>query len=267
MTLPRPLWQDMTWEDFRAPDIASWIAVVPIAAIEQHGPHLPLSTDLTIMEGYLARVLAALPDDLPASVLPIQPVGLSPEHLRFPGTLSLTPESALKVWTELGDSIARAGLRKLVFVSSHGGNNALLDVVARELRLRHDLLAVTTAFARFGYPEGLFTPDEISHGIHGGDIETSLMLAFRPDLVRMERAADFASEGTRMEADFRHLRIARPVGFGWLAGDLNGAGALGNARAARADKGHVAADHGARAFVELLRDVQNFELPVPVAER
>lgn len=260
MTLPKAIWEKMTWRDVAASDTSHWIAVVPVAAIEQHGPHLPLSTDLTIMEGYLARIRAALPEDLPATFLPVQAVGLSPEHQAFPGTLTLTPETALRVWTEIGDSLVRAGVRKIVFVSSHGGNNGLLDIVTRDLRLRHNVLAVTSAFARFGTPPDLFPPAEIGHGVHAGAIETSLMLAFRPDLVDGNELADFPSLSAELESDFQHLRTGRPAGFGWMTQDLNPAGALGDARLATAEAGVALAEHGAQAFVQLLKDVHAFAL-------
>ncbi len=260
MTLPRKHWADMTWPDFRAANVTDWIAVLPIAATEQHGPHLPLSTDTDIMRGYLDLILAALPGDLPATFLPVQTIGLSPEHRDFPGSLSLSPEAALRTWTDLGADIARTGIRKLVFVSSHGGNNALLDVVARELRLRHHMLAVTASFARFGYPDGLFSADEVAHGIHGGDVETSLMLAFRPDLVRQDKIADFPAETVRMEHDFDLLRATRPAAFGWLAQDLNPDGAIGDASRASAEKGKSASAFGTERFIALLQDVTAFPL-------
>ncbi len=260
MIIPNRIWADMAWPDFQGADTASWIAVLPVAAIEQHGPHLPLSTDADIMQGYLERAFAALPPDIPASILPIQSVGLSPEHRDFPGTLTFSPETALRGWAEIGESVARTGVRKLVLVSSHGGNNGLLDIAARDLRARHGMLAVTSSFSRFGYPDGLFAADEISHGIHGGEIETSLMMTFRPDLVRMDKLTDFPAETQLMERDFKWLRAARPAGFGWLTQDLNPDGAIGNARAGTAAKGNAAAEYGAAAFIELLRDVAAFPL-------
>jgi creatinine amidohydrolase len=260
MSTPGRFWADMVWTDFQNADPASWIAVLPVAAIEQHGPHLPLSTDRDIMQGYLARILPALPPDLRVSFLPLQNIGLSPEHRDFPGTLTFSPETALRLWGELGDSVARAGVRKLVLLSSHGGNSGLLDIVARELRARHSMLAVTTSFARFGYPDGLFPAEEVAHGIHGGDIETSLMLAFQPQKVRQDKLDNFPAETLRMARDFKHLRAARPAGFGWLAQDLNPQGAIGNAKSASAVKGAQAAEHGAAAFIELLRDVETFPL-------
>jgi creatinine amidohydrolase len=258
MTLPKRLWADMAWPDFR--EAANWIAVLPVAAIEQHGPHLPLSTDAEIMQGYRARIFALLPKELPVTFLPMQTVGLSPEHRDFPGTLTYSPETALKAWTELGDSVAHTGVRKLVMLSSHGGNNGLLEIVARELRARHRMLAVVASFPRFGYPEGLFSSGEISHGIHGGEIETSLMLAFKPDAVRTDKLMHFKAETLKMQKEFKQLRAVKPAGFGWLTQDLHPNGAMGNAKQATAEKGRAAAEHGAKAFVELLQDVAAFPL-------
>jgi creatinine amidohydrolase len=250
----------MTWEDFRAAGVARWIAVLPVAAVEQHGPHLPLGTDGEIAEGYLARVEAALPPDLPVTFLPLQWIGKSDEHLAFPGTLTLSAETAIRSWTEIGASIARAGVRKLVIVSSHGGNSPVLDIVARELRVRHGMLAVTASFGRFGYPDGLFTDIELAHGIHGGAIETSLMLAIAPEAVRKDKLGDFPSATVAMEKEFLRLRADRPAGFGWMTQDLHPSGALGDARSGTASKGEAALDHGVRAFLELLADVHRFDI-------
>ncbi len=253
-------WRELTSPDLRATDMARVIAVLPFAAIEQHGPHLPLGTDMFIMEGYLGRVLERLPAELRILVLPVQSVGTSQEHAAFAGTLSLTDEAASAAWAALGQSIARTGCRKLVLINSHGGNSALLDRLALDLRTRHNMLAVTASWARFGYPDGLFAPEEIAHGIHGGEIETSLMLAFRPDLVRLAKAENFRSASLDFERDFAWLRASRPAGFGWMAQDLSSAGAMGNAAAASAEKGDAAADYGATAFIELLQDVEAFDL-------
>lgn len=254
------LWSDLTTGDVAARDMARTVAVLPVAAIEQHGPHLPLSTDCDIAGGYIDRVLALTPADLDVLVLPIQAVGKSDEHDGFPGTLSLTTGTALAAWTEIGAGIARAGCRRLVIVTSHGGNSALIDLVAGELRGRHGMVAVTTSWSRLGYPEGLFSEEEITHGIHAGGIETALMRALRPDLVRVERLEDFPSRGAEMARKFRVLRTGRPAALAWKAGDLNPAGAVGNARLGTAEAGHALLDHGARIFVDLLREVSLFDL-------
>src|SRR6476659_4685463 len=122
-TPPRD-WTAIHWPDIAGHEPARWIAVLPLAATEQHGPHLPLGTDVMIAEAYLARVREQLPAAIPATFLPLQPVGISTEHTGYPGTLTLPTEVALKVWMAIGESVARAGLKKLVMVTSHGGNSA-----------------------------------------------------------------------------------------------------------------------------------------------
>lgn len=260
MDLPRRLWIDMTSRDFASADVASWIAVLPIAAVEQHGPHLPLGTDGFISDGYLERALGLISDELPVTFLPTQWIGSSEEHADYPGTLSIPPEALIAAWTAIGASVARAGMRKLVLINSHGGNSPVLDVVARRLRAAHGMLAVIASWRRFGHPDGVFTAGEIRHDIHAGRIETSLMRAFRPGLVRMKQASDFRPNTVGMEQEFSQLRASHPAGFGWLAQDLHPSGAAGDATLASVEAGQASADHGARAFAELLRDVARFPL-------
>ncbi len=257
---PKRDWVEMTWEDFSGADKARWIAVVPIAAVEQHGPHLPLGTDAFIGAAHLARAREMLPDALPVIFLPLQWVGTSEEHRGFPGTLTLSAHSVIRVLTEIGESVHRTGLRKIVIANSHGGNVAAIDLTVRDLRVRLGMLAVACSWSRLGYPEGLFTAEERVHGIHAGAIETSILLAARPDLVRADRAESFASASIEMARTFRHLRLDGPAELGWMSQDLNPAGAMGDAKSATADKGKAALDHGARAFVELLGEVDRFDL-------
>jgi creatinine amidohydrolase len=191
----------MTWQDFREGDPAGWIAVLPVAAVEQHGPHLPLGVDGHIAELYVAKARELMSASLPVTFLPLQWIGKSDEHLEFPGTLSLSTEAVLRAWTELGESVHRAGVKKLVLVSAHGGNNSILDLIVRDLRVRLKMLAVATSWHRFGYPPNLFTDVERIHGIHAGDIETSLMLAGRADLVRRDKAENFVPARRRHAGD------------------------------------------------------------------
>ena len=251
------------WTDIHWPDIsgaaARWIAVLPLAATEQHGPHLPVGTDVMIAQAYLARVRELLPDNIPATFLPLQPVGISIEHIDYPGTLTLSAEAALKAWTALGESVARAGLKKLVMVTSHGGNSAAMTLVAQDLRAKYGLLAVTTGWSRFGAPDGLFPTEEVRHGVHGGAVETSIMLARYKQQVRGDAIADFRPAGIAMEKDYRWLSAHRPAPFAWQAQDLHLSGAAGDATLASAGKGEILIDHGARAFCELLADVDRFD--------
>ena len=262
MNLPRRDWMEMTWQDIAGAGDATrrWIAVLPLAAVEQHGPHLPLGVDSFIAEAYLGRVRKILPDELPVTFLPVQRVGVSVEHLAYPGTLTLSAATAVAAWTELGESLARAGLRKLVLVTSHGGNVSAMELVARDLRARLRMLAVTVGWHRFGYPDGTFSGEEKKHGIHGGDIETSLMLAAIPESVRMEAAPNATPATVAMAGEFKWLGAYRPAGFAWMTQDLNATGAIGDATLATAAKGEAALAHGAQAFVELLSEVDRFDL-------
>ncbi|WP_029586070.1 creatininase family protein [Bradyrhizobium sp. URHD0069] len=258
-TLPPRDWSDIHWPDLSGAEPARWIAVLPLAATEQHGPHLPVGTDVMIAQAYLARVRELLSGSIPATFLPLQPVGISTEHIDYPGTLTLPTDVALKTWMALGESVARAGIRKLVMVTSHGGNSAAMSLVGQDLRARCGLLAVTTGWSRFGAPEGLFSAEELRHGIHGGAVETSIMLARYKQHVRSHEIADFRPASIAMETDYRWLSAHRPAPFAWQAQDLHPSGAAGNATKASAEKGEILLDHGARAFCELLSDVDKFD--------
>jgi creatinine amidohydrolase len=258
--MPKRDWTEMAWPDVAAADAKRWIAVLPVAAVEQHGPHLPLGVDSYIAQAYIARVLPQLPADLPATFLPIQQIGQSDEHRAFPGTLSFSARTIIGAYTEIGESIHRCGVRKLVIVTSHGGNVAAMDLVARDLRVRLKMLVVTCAWHRFGYPSGAFERMELRHGVHAGDVETSLLLAHRPETVDMARAVAAVPVTVKMAEDFKWLSAFRPVGFGWMTQDLHPTGAVGDATRATAQKGEQALAHGARAFVELLQDVDRFDL-------
>jgi creatinine amidohydrolase len=262
MTAERhPIGRRLDWCDYRSAEFDDLdrdraIAILPTAAIEQHGPHLPVGTDTMIAEGMLARFRAECPDDLQPLILPVQTVGKSNEHLHAPGTVTLSAETALRAWVEIGLSVARAGLRKIVIVNSHGGNLDLVSILTRELRVRAGLLAVKCQWMGFGTPDGMYTDNERAFGIHGGDVETSLMLAFRPETVDMGQAQDF-----RSSAESSPISPIGPMSYGWIATDLNPAGTVGNAASATAEKGAVTAAHQVAGFVEMLRKVRDMAVP------
>jgi len=250
-------WAERRASEFDSIDPNKAIAILPTAAIEQHGPHLPVGTDTMIMQGMLNLFRSSCPDDVHPYILPIQAVGKSNEHLWAKGTLTLSASEALQSWTALGWSVARAGIRKIVIVNSHGGNLDLVSILSRELRVQAAMLAVKCQWGNFGYPPKMYSEHELSYGIHGGDVETSLMLAFEPGCVDMAYAKDFKSNA---ENDL--IAPTGPISRGWIAADLNSEGTVGNASVATKEKGEATAAHQVQGFIELLNQVTAMELPI-----
>lgn len=245
----------MTTREVADLDAGRVIVVLPVAAIESHGPHLPLAVDACINEGIIARALELAPAALPLSVLPMLSVGKSDEHDGFAGTLTARAETLLALWAEIGESVARAGVRKILIFNSHGGQPQVAEIVAGELRRRFDMLAVSVNWFDFGLPDNLFPETELRHGIHGGAVETSLMLHLRPDLVRLDLAGNFRSRGEDMAGRWRHLSVDGPGRLAWRTEDLNAEGALGDATLASADKGRAILEHAATKLIELLTEI------------
>jgi creatinine amidohydrolase len=257
--LPTRSWQDLPWPAFQTLP-ANTVAVLPVASIEQHGPHLPVAVDTTINGGVIAATLQRIPADLPVLVLPTQAVGCSVEHLRFPGTLTTSPETLLALVCDIGASVARAGVKRLVVVNSHGGNVSVLDIACRRLRIQHGMLAVNAMWARMGKPEALRDATEGTYGIHAGRDETSVMLALAPALVQMDRAENFVSrwQGVANAAPALHPQAGAPLA--WQAQDLNAAGAVGDAAAATAEIGQALLDFAGTRMAELLAQVAAFDV-------
>jgi creatinine amidohydrolase len=257
MATPSRFWADLSTHEFAQLDGARTIAVLPVAATEQHGPHLPLSVDTDLVDGVVAAALPHLPADLPVLFLPTQAVGLSPEHERFAGTLTLSSHTVISLWTEIGESVARAGVKKLVLFNSHGGQVSVLDIVARDLRARLDLLVYGVSWFNLplGEADKLFSAEEHRFGIHAGEIETAMMLALKPGRVNLAQAQDFASASQLRAEKFPILGNGRSAKLGWQMQDYNPAGAVGNAAAARADKGQALLQAAGRALAQLLVEI------------
>jgi len=245
----------MTTEEVAGLDGARAIAVLPVAAIEQHGPHLPLSVDADIAEGVLARAVALAPPALPFTVLPMLPVGKSNEHEAFPGTLSLSTETAVLLWTEVALNLARWGLSKLVLFNSHGGQSQIADLVARDLRAEAGMLVVAFNCYRFFDPADLFDAAEVRDGIHAGAIETSVMLHLKPESVRRDRLGDFSPVSGAPGGAGRGFGPGARAPVGWQAQDLHPAGAVGNALLADAELGRIMVDRAARALLQVLEEL------------
>jgi creatinine amidohydrolase len=269
--LPSRYWADWSTQDFaqcRARGaLAQMIAVLPVAATEQHGPHLPLKVDSALVDGVIAASLPHLGADVPALFLPTQAVGLSPEHARFAGTLTLKAETTIRLWTDIGESVAASGIKKLVLLNSHGGQVGVMDIVARDLRARLGMLVYSVNW--FGLPltgpqgedvNALFSAHEHRFGIHAGDIETSMMLALDPELVHMEKAQNFASTSEERAQKFAILGNGKSAKLGWQMQDYNPQGAVGNAAHATAEKGRAVLDAAGRALARLLAELHQLPL-------
>jgi len=267
MRLPSRYWADLTTRDFsgltQAPDIGEVVAVLPLGATEQHGPHLALSVDSDLVDAVVGAALPLLLAELPVLVLPTQKIGKSNEHARFPGTLTLGAETLIRVWTEIGDCVAATGVRKLLLFNAHGGQVALMDIVGRDLRARHDLIVYHSNWYDLPLADEAmapFSPDERRFGVHAGDMETSMMLAIRPAQVDMGQARDFASTSQQRARDFPILGNGRSARLAWQMQDYNPQGAAGNAAAATADKGRALVASAATQLALLLAELSRLPL-------
>lgn len=259
MAHPLPCFDDND-ETLTPEERRKWIAVLPLGAYEQHGPHLPFETDALIAGGIVSRLKVALPANLPVTFLAVEPVGYSIEHMDVAGTRTLAFDEAVRRWLGIAEKMNNLGIRKFVMLNAHGGNSPLMTIVATEARVRFDMLAVATSWTRFGVPDGLISPDDKAIDIHGGDIETSVMLALHPEKVDMSKAANFPSRQSEFIKGFKHLRAYGPHAFGWKVSDLSAQGVAGNAGVATAEKGERLISHSVKGLVELLEDVDRFDV-------
>ncbi|MBC6439363.1 MAG: creatininase family protein [Rhodospirillales bacterium] len=252
-------WLSLTSPELDALSGERCVAVFAVGAVEQHGPHLPLGTDTIIAEGLVDRALRRLNGAFDVVILPTQAIGESTEHTSFAGTLSHEAESLLASWTEIGASLGRNGIFRLVIVNAHGGQPQIVDLVAQRLRARLAMLVVRANYMGWSLPEGLIDADERDHGHHGGLCETSIMLALRPELVRMEQADDFASNARLLAANHKRFGHGGSLGFAWQVEDLNPLGVVGNAAGATAETGEALLDHHAERLATLIEDAAAFD--------
>jgi creatinine amidohydrolase len=257
-TLATHRWAELNTRDFAALDPARIVAVLPLGATEQHGPHLPLSVDTVLVDGVVNAALGRLAATDPVLVLPTQTVGLSTEHTAFAGTLHLSPQTLIQLWCDIGASVARAGVKKLLMFNAHGGNVGLMDVVARELRAQHGLIVYSSSWYNLPIDSdvmGQFSADEHRFGIHAGDIETSMMLALSPASVNMAEAQNFASISQDRAKHYTVLGNGKSAKLGWHMQDYNPQGAAGNASAATAAKGEALVNSAGEQLALLLKEL------------
>ena len=259
---PARRWAQVSARDFalaqRSGLAAQTVAVLPVGAIEQHGPHLPLSVDTALTDGILDAALAQIAVDVPVLALPTQAIGLSLEHQDYAGTLGLSPSTLLALWTELGACVARAGVKKLLIFNAHGGNVSSMDIVARQLRVQCGLLVYHCSWFNLPQPAGVneaFSAHEHRFGVHGGETETSMMLHLAPEWVRMEHAQNFASTSQERAQRYPILGNGKSAKLGWAMQDYNPVGAAGNAAAADAQRGKALVDGAAASLARLCEEI------------
>lgn len=233
---------------------------MPVAAIEQHGPHLPVCVDSKIIDGLINIISKKLPKNNKFLFLPTQKIGKSNEHILFPGTLSLSVETLISTLIDIGDCVNSSGIKKIVFLNSHGGNTSTLDIVARELRVRNEMLAFNINWFGFGMPEGVFSEDELKYGIHAGDLETSIMLTLDPENVKMERAENFKSKMEEIEKNFNNIGLNSAAKLAWQSQDLNKKGACGNAKQASSKKGHITLNFVCDKLIKVFKEIEEIPL-------
>jgi creatinine amidohydrolase len=250
--------------DLSGPQVARHISersilIQPLGAVEQHGPHLPMSTDLLIAEATAEAAVEALGDELDVWLLPPLAYTKSNEHAWSPGTVWLSATTMLAVLDDLGRCLASTSARKLVFLNGHGGNSALVAVANREVRLAHGLMTFLVHPFVPADQGGASAAAELGMGIHGGADETSVMLHLRPELVDLGLASRQVPEAL---AAFDRVRFGGSVPFGWLSNDFGPQGVIGDPTLASAELGERLFRAGVHAVVEALHEIDRFELPL-----
>lgn len=258
-------WYELSSDEIAALP-ANCVAVLPVAAIEQHGTHLPLGTDTFINRGILQHTLEMLDDSVPVVILPEQTVGASQEHMDYAGSLCHPADKLIGQWTRVLEGAVQGGIGRLLIFNSHGGQSGLLAPVCLDLRVRHGVVAAYAVWFDAGYPDGLFDEEEMRYAMHGGAVETSLMLHLRPDLVRMDKVVSAPYGAIAIEAATRQLSAnpgaGRLGGLGWKSQDISIHGIDGDAGSASAAKGKLLLEHIAVRLADLLRDLTGEALPL-----
>ncbi len=258
---PHRFFPYLTWKDIQdLPNKKNTVIIQPIGSIEQHGHHLPIIVDSAIGVAVIGKALEQLKPEIPAYCLPPLYYGKSNEHTGFPGTITLSATTLLTVLKEIAESIYEAGFRKLALVNSHGGQPQILDIVARDLHHQYQEFMIFPLFI-WKVPnlaQELTTEKEMQYGIHGGDLETSLMLSILPEQVKMELAIKEYPAGLPENS---LLSMEGKLPFAWLTKELTKTGVLGDATIATKEKGDRLLTSLTSSWVNLIEDIYKFQQP------
>jgi creatinine amidohydrolase len=240
------------WGEMTSAELATLadpvVAILPVAATEQHGPHLPTGTDAAILQAILERAVRR-GGTLRAVSLPLQAIGWSSEHGDFPGTLSLPADLLASAWTVLGSAVAKLGLKRLLILNSHGGNPPAIGLAAMRLRTEHGLFVAQTHWEALARPAEIAPAGATGPDWHAGWIETSVMLHLRPELVAMDKAR--AGALRRIDG----LPPDGPAPWAWMTGDLSPNGVIGDPRPATAELGRQLVERTVDGLAGLLAKI------------
>lgn len=253
-------WSELSTTDFENLNVKNTIAIMPVGSTEQHGPHLPLGVDVRIPEGVLKSVIDKIDGDIDILILPTLPIGKANEHIGFKGTLSLSINTLISLWTEVAESVFRTGIKKLLILNGHGGQTQVTEIVARDLRVRYDALVVPINWWSVRDKPQEFDQTEYTYGIHGGAEETSAMIYLHSNLVKADYCKNFQSNPFVNREKFPRL-FSQGVKHAWKAEDLHIEGAMGDASVATAAKGKEIVENAAISIAELITEMIEYELP------
>ena len=262
---PERFFAYLTWSEIATmPDKENVVIILPLGAIEQHGPHLPLIVDSAISMGVIGTAVKQLERSIPAYVMPCLYYGKSNEHTNFPGTISLSSQTLSLILLETAESLYQAGFRKLIFLNSHGGQPQIVETVARDIHQKYEDLLVFPHFT-WQVPNvaaDLLSEDELKYGIHAGDAETSLLLALLPEQVKMSLAVKEYPQGLPFDS---LLSLEGKLPFAWLTKEISKSGVIGDATVASKEKGNMLLKSLADSWSQVIRDVYKFQQPQQVS--
>jgi creatinine amidohydrolase len=232
------------------------LVILPVGAIEQHGPHLPIMTDTLIGEATLTQALEKMSRQAQVWLLPPISYGKSDEHLGLPGTLSVSASTLRGLIMDIAESLRLSGFRKLLLFNTHGGNADLLHVVSREIRIQLGLTVFYLSPSSLGGAEGIIAPEELENGIHGGDYETSIVMAIKPGWVQDE----FLAAELPDMSDKRFLTLEGRIRFAWRMADISASGICGDATKATAAKGKLIQENVTDILAQALLELCRFDI-------
>ena len=253
--------RDLSWDEVKKLDRANTIVLVPIGSTEQHGYHMPLGTDFIIAETVVRRVIEAIGDDIPLLAAPTIPIGQSPEHMEYCGTISLKPATLLALVEDIAGSLAHHGFKKVVFINGHGGNTDILNAFSYDFRYRYNAymyIIDTCSYILGDFEKPVKQESRKDTDFHAGEIETSALMAITPELVKMDKAQP-AIPVRYANAD--KMKFPGPVKMGWSSLDVSDSGVSGEPQYASIEKGKVLLDYVVEQAVLGIKEVYKWDGP------